>query len=68
MSSMMSEYSRKGERWRAQDVRQLAVSAMVTERTVYRWLRAPERTHRGNRMRLEAAAQLLGMQLPGAAA
>lgn len=66
MSVTMSEYSTEAqsERWRAQDVRALAALAMVTERTVYRWMREPERAHRGNAARLAAAALKLGIPLP----
>ena len=62
----MSEASEA--RWRAQDVRQIAAMVMVSERTVYRWYAAPERTHRGTRIRLEAAAKRIGAPLPKASA
>lgn len=53
---------------RAATVRQLALATMLTERTVYRWLRNPERANFGNRRRLEAAAKRIGFPLPAAPA
>lgn len=64
---MASEYldeTSQQSRWHAQDVRRLAVVAMVTERTVYRWFREPARAHKGNAARLAAAALKLGIPLP----
>lgn len=63
----MTEYSKQDGR-RASIVRQLAAMTLLTERTVYRWMREPERGHYGNRARLVAAARKLGIPLPGASA
>lgn len=42
-------------------MRQLARATELTERTVYRWLKDPDRGHFGNRKRLAAAAAKLGL-------
>lgn len=53
---------------RATEVRQLAAATLLTERTVYRWLRDPGKAHFGNKARLEAAAKRMGIPLPTAPA
>jgi phage antirepressor YoqD-like protein len=61
----MTEYSKQSGK-KALQVRQLAALTMLTERTVYRWLADPEYGHRGNRVRLAAAAKRLGIQIQAA--
>lgn len=49
---------------RTYDLRRLALEAICSERTARRWRENPEDVSENSRIRLERAAQRLGLPLP----